>query len=412
MRKLYFTASLIALSLSSYAQGNYKPGFLVTLTGDTTMGVINYREWGTNPTSIDFKTSLADNNRQTVRPADVAGFGITNFVTYQTYTGPISNDETNTNKLSNERDTSFKIDKVFLKVLQKGGVLTLYQYADDMKIRYFISEGLQTPKELGYRVYYVANGSISENTYKKQLSSIAIQHGMLDDKLNLYIQKSDYGYSDILNIVSRLNNIKSAKEDGNSAPATYFYAGLGVNITSFKTGGPYRAAGGKPYTSIMPRALAGLNIYASPNTQSLAFRLEFGVGADRYESNYTSLVSPYNDVVFHFTQLSFSLTPQVIYNIYNQPNFKFYTGIGFQASLIQYVDKVFQNKDGSAFSTFRGTPFAFNKNFNNFIAKAGFTLNKKIDVYVNYVSISNLNEDNYFQISSTGIQAGVNYIFK
>jgi hypothetical protein len=412
MRFFYLLTSMVLLGLSASAQSNYKPGYLVNTKGDTTRGFINYREWDNNPESIDFKTTLADNNKQKIAPADVAGFSITGLTTYQTYSGRVSTDESNGNRVANSRDTSFIITDIFLKVLQKGKNATLYSYQDQIKTRYFISEDAQPPKELIYHLYYAAgqNGTITESTYKKQLSVIAGKHNLLDDKLNLYIQRSEYSYSNILSVVSKLNDMKVAKED-NVITANYFYAGIGVNITSFTTDGEYKKAGGKPYTSIMPMLLAGVNVYANPNTQNLAFRFELGIGANRYESNYKNQVLPYNDVVFHFTQLSASLTPQVLYNFYNQPNFKFYGAIGMQVSYNQYVDKAFQNKDGTAFSSFSGAVFDFNKVFANPLVKAGFTINKKINIYASYIPVTNVNVDPYFLISYTTVQAGINYLF-
>jgi hypothetical protein len=415
MKKIYLLAAAILLSLSVSAQSNYKPGYLLGLKGDTTRGYINYREWSENPSAIEFKNSLSGNDKKKILPTDIAAFSITGLTTYKTYSGPVSTDEISGNRLPNSRDTSVVYETIFLKVLQSGKNVTLYSYQDRIKARYFISDATQTPPtELIYHVYFSSdqqNGSINENTYKKQLSIIASKLNLLDDKLNLYIQRSEYNYSDMLSIASKLNDINTVQED-NMMHANYFYAGIGVNVASFTIGGEYEKAGGKPYTSILPHITGGFNFYADPNTQALAFRIEGVIGANRYVSNYANKVSPYNDVVFHFTQISFSITPQVLYNLYNAPNLKFYGAVGFQASYNQYIDKVFKNKDGSDFSSFRGRVFDFNKALTNIMFKVGTTINKKIDIYVNYITPSNINADDYFLMSNTVIQAGVNYSFK
>jgi len=61
MKQLYpLIALLILAPLFSKAQSNYKPGFIVSLKGDTTYGFINYREWKLTPNQIDFKTAITD----------------------------------------------------------------------------------------------------------------------------------------------------------------------------------------------------------------------------------------------------------------------------------------------------------------------------------------------------------------
>ncbi|RYU86864.1 hypothetical protein EWM62_17075 [Mucilaginibacter terrigena] len=414
MRSIFLLGIAFLLSLSVSAQSNYKPALLISTTGDTTRGVINYRGWEANPEYIEFKSTLADEGAKKIKPADIAAFEVIGLAAYKSYTGPISIDNTSDN-LSSSRDTSFKIDVVFLKVLQKGKNITLYSYQDIIKTRYFIGAGHQLPTELIYRLHY-ANGqqsnTIAESTYKKQLSIVASNLNLLNDKLNMTIQRSEYSYQDILGVVSKINERLSAKED-NVIDANYFYVGAGANISSFTTGGEYKKAGGKPYNSIMPAFVAGLNVYANPNAQNVAFRVEFGIGANKYESNYKNQVSPYNDVVFHFTQLSFSITPQVVYNFYNKPDLKFYAAIGGQISINTYLNKAFRNKDGSEFRQFAGPTFNFYKaSFNPIIIKTGFTINKKIDVFAMYTPPNNINVDPYFVISYSTLQAGVAYLFK
>ena len=56
---------LFAVCFSGFSQTNYQKGFIVSNSGDTTRGFINYKEWGKNPEHISFKTSDdADRRRQ------------------------------------------------------------------------------------------------------------------------------------------------------------------------------------------------------------------------------------------------------------------------------------------------------------------------------------------------------------
>src|ERR1700733_6331117 len=86
---------LFLLPLFSLAQSNYKPGYVVTLKGDTLRGFIDYREWDSNPNAINFKTIAANKTAQSFTPADIVYFNIDDMETYQTYTGKISTDPVN-----------------------------------------------------------------------------------------------------------------------------------------------------------------------------------------------------------------------------------------------------------------------------------------------------------------------------
>ncbi|MDB5026006.1 MAG: hypothetical protein JWP78_3761 [Mucilaginibacter sp.] len=49
MRKIFKTLlTVVLLPALSYAQSNYKPGYVITLKGDTLPGFIDYREWNSN----------------------------------------------------------------------------------------------------------------------------------------------------------------------------------------------------------------------------------------------------------------------------------------------------------------------------------------------------------------------------
>jgi len=57
MKYFYLFAFLISVSLSSLAQSNYKPGYVVDLRNDTLKGFIDYKEWENNPKTFTFKSN-------------------------------------------------------------------------------------------------------------------------------------------------------------------------------------------------------------------------------------------------------------------------------------------------------------------------------------------------------------------
>jgi len=134
MRNLYKAIlAVIVLPTLSYAQSNYKPGYVVDLKGDTLKGFIDYREWHSNPNSINFKTTIDDAKPHQYTLAEVAFFAINKFETYVRYTGPVSMDAIDVGHMAYSRDTSMSMVTAFFKVLQKGKNLALYSYTDGLK---------------------------------------------------------------------------------------------------------------------------------------------------------------------------------------------------------------------------------------------------------------------------------------
>jgi hypothetical protein len=62
--KLLSILLLVALPTAIFAQTNFHQGYVVKTNGDTVKGYIDYREWGQNPLSIDFRTNKDDKQTQ------------------------------------------------------------------------------------------------------------------------------------------------------------------------------------------------------------------------------------------------------------------------------------------------------------------------------------------------------------
>lgn len=216
-------AFLGLLPVSLIAQSNYTPGYIVNLKGDTVRGLINYSEWVNNPKRILFKESLSGNTVK-LTAANTRFFMVRtdHLAEYVRYAGPISNDLIDINRIQIGRDTSFRLDTVFLKVLQKGKNLILYAYTDDVKTRFFISRSEENaPEELTYRIYYKAsfepgeNRTAYENTFKNQLYEVGVKSNVMTPDLKKDIQALDYSEKDIIAISSKINEISSADASKN-----------------------------------------------------------------------------------------------------------------------------------------------------------------------------------------------------
>jgi len=418
----FYKALLAAILLPSlsFAQSNYKPGYVVSLKGDTTRGFIDYREWSTNPNAISFKKALADNKAREFTPAEISFFTISGLESYRRYQGPISMDIVERDHLANTRDTSFRVDAVFFKELQRGKNLALYAYSDNVKVRFFIAEApTYSPIELVFRLHRVYGGvTETENTYMKQLFALVNKYEGAGNDLQWDIEHAAYNSDDIFKIVSKINHISKKqynKENAAKGPAFNVFVGAGINIDniSVPTSTALYNAGGRAYTSIKPQASVGVNFFANRSTRQLQFRFEGGIAQSQYKSLYDSKVYPYIPFKASFDETIFTLTPQIIYNFYNAENFKVYIGVGVSLSWFKYSNAYLgsQSQPNTADDIQANLPHIFNTSDNVFMFKAGVQFSKHLGFYGQYVTNVLISKNDYYGYTSVRELVGLNYFF-
>jgi hypothetical protein len=418
-----FLFTLLLFPLFSLAQTNYKPGYVVTLKGDTLRGFIDYREWDSNPDLINFKPAINEKNRK-LTPDDITFFNVNNLDSYVKYAGPVTMDATDPNHVGSGRDTSSKMAAIFLKVLQKGDRVTLYSYTDDIKTRFYIKEYAdQNPVELIYRTYYdnsasnPNNGSsIDENTYLKQLLALGQKYNVLNDSFQWDIDHSFYNKGSILKMTSLINGISKTdfQKYYNDKTKLNLFVGVALNSTNSKPQGAYLAAGGISHTSNLPAASVGIDFFANPNTGNLIFRVELTVGENQYKSAYITKISPYIPLNYSYTQLSVAPTPQIIYNIYNADNFKIYAGLGMALTFYSYSKASFGSQDGKTpvSQITESDPYNFNPFSTPILFEAGVKIGKNWGIGAEYLTASPVSHGDYFQINFSTLRVGINYFLK
>lgn len=416
MKQFYTISLLFLLPFFCFPQNTYKPGYVTTLKGDTIHGFIDYREWGSNPNSITFRASISDSKKRIFSPEEISYFSVNDIESYQSYTGKISMDMIDPDRLSTGRDSSFKIATVFLKVLQKGDRLTVYSFADAVKTRFFVKENSgPSPVELVYKVYYNNGKSIEDNTYLKQLLAIGQKYNVWNDSFQWDIDHANYTKPGILNITGKINGIAKGFYDKQNRDQKDFdlFIGFALNSTTTKPAATYQQAGGVTYTSVLPAASFGINFFVNPTTRKLIFRGEIILAENQYKSTYVNKVEPYIPLKYSYNQFAVAFAPQAIYNIYNADNFKVYLDFGVALTLSNYSNEVFGSQDGKTpvnnISTYN--PSDFSTYSTVILFKAGVQLNKKIGLFAAYQGASSVSNDVYFQLNYTSIQLGVNYFF-
>ena len=208
MKPIYALLLAILIPALSYAQGDFKPGYVITLKGDTLNGYINEYEWDSNPKSVTFKTdTIHPTQKYTV--ADIKQFTINNAITYKRYICRISLGTVDEDHL-NAKDTTSKIDTVFLERLQTGKNITLYSYTDYIKKRFYVTENeYDAPRELIYRQYMLSDPIVSktERLYIQQLADIALKKGSLTDKLQQNLNNLEYREYNMVKAVAQINGL-------------------------------------------------------------------------------------------------------------------------------------------------------------------------------------------------------------
>jgi hypothetical protein len=380
----------LILPIFTFAQSNYKPGYVVTLKGDTVKGFIDYQEWNICPDTIKFKKSI-EGERLFYGVNDISFFNIDGVDEYKRFTVSIGNAEVDPNKIEYLKDTTFRTATVFLRVMQQGSKVALYSYTDEIKVRYYIGEGPDfIPKELIFQTYLNrdydnsvdfgnnVSRTITENTFQKQLNEIALRTNQLTDKLRVYIHNLNYDENDMLKIVSKLNQIDKIKfEKEHTKRLSYqFLIGVGLDITNNEPSSIREVtANGLAHTSVLPFISGGITLFPNPNTRQLMFRFELAVNGGQYEY-FTS-----------YNIIEGSFVPQVIYNFYNGHDFKVFAGLGLSADKYFYSNSNFATRD---FTT-------------SWVLKAGIQVNEHLAFQVQY--IENVSNARY-------VLTGVNYMFK
>lgn len=408
--KRFYNLLLLAIFLPifSFAQSNYKPGYVINLKGDTSKGFIDYKEWEYNPVSINFKSSL-NTAPQQFTPREIKYFEISQYTAYKMYEGTLSSDQVNVNYLTTGRDTTFITATVFLKVETNGKYLTLYSYTDNIKRRYFVSEKSDSqPKELIYRLYINPNQdaekkTVNEDKYKGQLIYLASKYNTNTDATKSVIEDASYD-QDLIKAVDKINNHTAQAGSGKKSGVS-LYAGISSGPTVIKDAASTIYDYAKTYS---PRISVGINAYTNPDVGTLVFRGELAFQENNNKTYYKH--DSFGDGTKAFNtlnQYTFSLDPQILYNIYNTDPLKFYLDAGVSLNMSKYGTATYNSGKHGITSSKSNHPMDF---WLSIPLTGGVILNDHIGVFVTYYIPANVTiADDNLVFHST--QIGVNYIF-
>jgi hypothetical protein len=115
---LLMATFLITGTISLYAQKNYVPGYVVTFSGDTIHGYIDYRNWAKNPRTIKFKNSTQGVGEE-LGTNQVSRFFV-NGEYYQRAVVRINERNFNMDDLNSQVEPKFWNDTTFLLAIIEG----------------------------------------------------------------------------------------------------------------------------------------------------------------------------------------------------------------------------------------------------------------------------------------------------
>ena len=410
MKLLYFFL-LAVLPSVIFAQSNYHSGYVLKNNGDTLKGFINYREWEENPLSIDFKLNKDDKQKLEFNPVTIKGFQITGMETYISYIGMISMNPTSLSKIPEKLDTSRVLDNIFLKQVATGKHLTLLYHNDKIKTRFFIAEPNTDPVELKYYVYYQDESNITDrDLYKGQILFYINKFEPENSKLISNVDRLGYTETDLESITNKINNVVALKQTASSR----LFISLGVNSTVTEVYNVNSSGLVQDYTTVFPKISFGIDIFNNPNVQRLVFRTELSFSYVNPKYSFPLVANEVNangsdaNETYQFKQYTASITPQILFNIYNKDKLKVYLDAGLAFNFSAYADDKLVIPNNSITEK---TPYTLEAFWSNFPVQAGVTINKKIEICFTYAGYVAFTKYSGFYASNQTTSLGLKYLF-
>ena len=385
---------IITLPLCLFAQGNYKPGYVATLKGDTLKGYINYKDWNKNPKSIEFKKDAGAAKAETYSVYNAKAFSVKDVEYYSRFTGNISQDAININFANQLEDTSlYKVDTVFLRIISTGKNATLYEYNDIVKTRYFISAKNTPTAELSYHVHLDGDNKVQkERGYTQQLQNISVVYQPQNSGLIDEIANADYTVEDLQRIVFKINGSVTPKNGGGAAfiaadhAGTRFFAGAGVSYSNTYFTGQTDLANAGTSSSVFPFISGGMDILLNKDVGTAIVRTVLSISGSTVSFAYNAgSGTTVSTTTYKFSRYSASLDPQLLYNLYNTNPFKLYVAAGADISYSTYKNSLYNIVQAGHITDLAPT----NQSLADFTiapsASIGMVLNNKLDLFFNYI---------------------------
>ena len=351
------------------AQKNYQQGYVVTNTGDTLKGEVDYKNWVQNPERIVLKTSKKEVEYDAVK--DIQGFGVNGKAVYVRKQISLNMTPFEPRKLLRSNQWIVVADTtLMIKQLVKGRI-SLFNFQDlNGKTHFFVQKEGKVIEELVDHYYLRnVNGTLFEahnDLYNNQLYGLCEDCTTLKDKLFKY----PFLESTFTNLVIKYNACFGDKQALLTSPKESYkvgiYARAGMGIYQYETfndvSSYYSSNAGLATTSFGGQLLVELPSLRKKLEAKLDLLFtQYAQGVQFLNSSYT----PPQNVPY----ISVCLAPQ--YAFYKKNNTTVYANLGLS------LDFKLGNKNGSGIYGYEtGTIVGYKLG-------AGFRY-KKMDVELGY----------------------------
>jgi len=403
--------SVFLIPFLSAAQGNYKPGYLVTIKGDTLHGFISCKTGKKNPVEFTFKDNLNSSAEKKFSAANAGTVVISEYKIYKRFVVDISQDVVSESGPPSPQSAKPVTDAVFLNLIDSGKNVALYQYTDKIKERFFINEKNTKPVELVLHVYpdpEHLSQLVRKEIYKRQLQSLAVKYLAQFQPVVDEAQEAAYTKGDIEKIIFEINGAdKTSTFTATKQYKARPFFGIGFNALSvhnFATDNylPLSAnnyANSETQQSVAVEINLGEDVFINQKEKSIILRLESHLA---YSANNTITEFGSDDVLEQYNTLAVSLNPQLLFNIHSSDRTKIYLGAGgqlfiFAGSKASYTQPNYDELNPPAYYALNFT----------FTTRADIILDNKFDIYAGF----NPAFPGQRQNSLSAFRAGINYLF-
>ena len=328
----------------------------------------------------------------------------------------MSNDEVTESRAGVGLNKKAAIKTIFLKIVNSGKNVTLYEYSDAIKDRFFVDENTGKPVELDLNIYLKTSASTDltrEDIYKRQLQSLAVKYQPADHSLIARIQESDYTKADIEDDIFKINGADNATTFSSTRKfRSRAFVGLGIAILKVNNYGTdnflstdVHANGGyKANPAVGVELNLGEDIFLGQSKRSLILRtavhFTYSSGSTITGQGTDSLLLKYNSVA-----LNFNFNPNLLVNIYSGNHVDVYFGGGISLFIrsgieLKYIDPNYDE-------LYLGAPAYYSMDF-TFKTSADVILNNKVDFYAGYDPASTIGQKNN---TLSTFHLGINYLF-
>ena len=168
MKKQLLFLLTIILSFNCYSQISFEKGYYINNSNQKTNCLIKNIDWKNNPTEFKYKLFENSESKKTSIKS-VKEFCIDNISKYVRRIVNIDRSSEIMDDLNNDKNPTFKEEKLFLKVLVEGNA-NLYLFEDGNLRRYFYNKENSVIEQLVFKSYKTANNKIGKNNrFKNQL---------------------------------------------------------------------------------------------------------------------------------------------------------------------------------------------------------------------------------------------------